>query len=476
MAHNDIHVVAAYRNNRIKYVKYYIVDGCMIKHPKEDFAKLVLGGKRLKDRFLKFLTQCVENPNHNILSITGLRSDAKAVYRMFSNPKFDVNEIKTCATNSVFERMSGTVLLVQDTTFINLDGHKKTKGLGINNNALGVRLHSCVAFTTEGLPLGLVSQSCDTRLADESELTKSQKKCRSIKEKESNKWFDPIQSVVEQGTDETTFISVSDRESDMFELYDEFGMLGIYHIVRVAQDRRTDTDEKLFALIHNTKAVTTVTKTIPRDTRNNKPKREATFELAYCHTNIQKPKTIRDKNRPKELPLTLVRITEINPPKGEEPIEWILATNLPINNDSDLITIVGYYEFRWLIERFHYVLKSGLGAEEVQLRTFDKIQTMLYIFSIVALYIMAITYTARVIPELPCTVFFDEDEWKYLYRIVKKTKIPPDKPYSMEKAVEYLGELGGYKRNPSDGAVGLESIWNGLFKLYFAIEIIVGQV
>jgi len=448
----------------------------MMKHPKEDFANIKLGGKRLKDRFIKFMTQCVENPFHNILRITGLRSDAKAVYRMFSNPKFDVNEITTCATNSVFERMAGTVLLVQDTTFINLGNHKKTKGLGVNNNdTLGVRLHSCVAFTSEGLPLGLVSQSCDTRHEEEQTLSKSLKKYRPIEEKESIKWFEPIRSVVSQRPEGVTFISISDRESDMFELYHEMSVSGIYHINRVAQDRCTDADEKLFAQIRNTKAVTTVTKVIPRDTRNNKPAREVTFELAYFQTNVIKPPTIRDKSMPKQLSLTLVRITEIDPPKGEEPIEWILATNLPINDVSDLITIVEYYEFRWLIERFHYVLKSGLGAEEVQLRTFDKIKTMLYLFSIVALYIMAITYTARVMPELPCTVFFDEEEWKYLYRIVKRTRISPVEPYSIAKAVDYLGELGGYKRNPSDGSVGVESIWNGLFKLYFAIDVIVGQ-
>jgi hypothetical protein len=45
----------------------------------------------------------------------------------------------------------------------------------------------------------------------------------------------------------------------------------------------------------------------------------------------------------------------------------------------------------------------------------------------------------------------------------------------MADAVKYLGYLGGYKRSPSDGVVGLKSIWDGLFLLYFAVEIIMGQ-
>jgi len=87
------------------------------------------------------------------------------------------------------------------------------------------------------------------------------------------------------------------------------------------------------------------------------------------------------------------------------------------------------------------------------------------------MFIMAITFVGRVIPDMPCSVFFDEDEWKILYRIVKKTKLSPEEPYSMADAVMYLGELGSYKRAPSDGPPGLKSIWKGLCRLYEFIEL-----
>jgi hypothetical protein len=88
---------------------------------------------------------------------------------------------------------------------------------------------------------------------------------------------------------------------------------------------------------------------------------------------------------------------------------------------------------------------------------------------------MAVTYMGRIVPDMPCDIFFEDDEWKVLYRIIHKTKIPPDKPYSMADAIMYLGELGGYKRAPSDGPPGLKAIWKGLFRLYDAIDILVGQ-
>ena len=73
-------------------------------------------------------------------------------------------------------------------------------------------------------------------------------------------------------------------------------------------------------------------------------------------------------------------------------------------------------------------------------------------------------------PSLPCNVFFDDDEWITLYKIVNKTKYAPEEPYSLADAVKYLGTLGGYRRSPSDGPPGLKSIWDGLCKLYEALE------
>ncbi|MDR1461932.1 MAG: hypothetical protein LBI68_02170 [Azoarcus sp.] len=113
--------------------------------------------------------------------------------------------------------------------------------------------------------------------------------------------------------------------------------------------------------------------------------------------------------------------------------------------------IVGYYIRCWQIERFHFVLKSGYPVEKIQQRTVEKIKSMLFIYSVLARYVMKRTLMARVCPDGPCDVFLDETEWKFLYRIVKKTPTPPEKPYPLSEAVRYIAELGSDKRAPSDG-------------------------
>ena len=42
------------------------------------------------------------------------------------------------------------------------------------------------------------------------------------------------------------------------------------------------------------------------------------------------------------------------------------------------------YSYRWLIERYHYVLKSGCRLEQLQLEKADMIERALYTYTIVA--------------------------------------------------------------------------------------------
>jgi hypothetical protein len=127
---------------------------------------------------------------------------------------------------------------------------------------------------------------------------------------------------------------------------------------------------------------------------------------------------------------------------------------------------VGYYIQRWKIERFHYVLKSGCEIEELQERNMEKMKALILMYSVIAVFIMNLTYIARIHPELPCTVLFEDGEWKILYCAAHRTKKVPDRPYTIKEAADYAGRLGGPKRAPSDGPPGVKTIWAGLQKLY----------
>lgn len=60
-----------------------------------------------------------------------------------------------------------------------------------------------------------------------------------------------------------------------------------------------------------------------------------------------------------------------------------------------------WYSYRWLIERYHYVLKSGCGIEKLQLETAERLEMALATYSIVAqcvCFILLIWLAARLMP------------------------------------------------------------------------------
>ena len=453
------------------------MDEKIINQPKEDFAYVDFGDKRLNKRLQQVVNNSTKNAEKSILGAGKGRGEAKAFYRLLSNDKFEMAQLLGAASGSTLARMSGTVLLVQDTSDIDLNGHKKTEGLGYcSEHVRGIKLHSCIAVSPEGLPYGIVSQTYETRQEAKSHLSRAEKAARPIEEKESFRWIENIRKSTTIVPEGVQFITVCDREGDFYELYAEAAELETDFVIRVIHDRLSDTNEKIVSKIRNKKSAGTVKVNIPRDSRSGKPAREAEMEVAYCQVNVIKPTNVTTDNLPEKLSINLVRINELNPPDGCDAIEWILATSLPINTIMEAMTIVEYYIQRWKIERFHFVLKSGVGAEKIQQRTFERIKPVLLIYSVIAMFIMSVTYLGRLSPDSPCNLLLDEDEWKILYRVVHKTKFPPDSPYTMAEAVSYLGQLGGYKRSPSDGPPGLQTIWKGLFALYFAMDLLVGQV
>ena len=77
---------------------------------------------------------------------------------------------------------------------------------------------------------------------------------------------------------------------------------------------------------------------------------------------------------------------------------------------------------RWKIEIFHKILKSGCKAEEVKLRTADRLVNLLAIFCILSWRVFWVTMSSRSSPEAPPETALTTMEIKVLDRLA------PDKP------------------------------------------------
>lgn len=143
----------------------------------------------------------------------------------------------------------------------------------------------------------------------------------------------------------------------------------------------------------------------------------------------------------------------------------MLLTTIPVTSFDDALEKVQWYTCRWQIEIFFKILKSGCRIEDRQLQSGERIQRCLALDAIIAWRVLFLTMVPRNIPNMPCDVLLEIEEWQSLYCFINKTKNPPSKPPTLSEAVRMIAKLGGFLGRKHDGYPGPMVIWRGLQRL-----------
>jgi hypothetical protein len=347
---------------------------------------------------------------------------------------------------------------------LNYNTHEKTEGIGyIGDKTLGVNIHSCLAVSTEGLAMGILDQMSYNRVQSKDDSrSHDSKKTRPLREKESCRWVQTLWESTSGLPDGMHTVTVCGREGDMYALFDGADRWGKAFLIRIAQNRTTAENHK----IREKQCMGKIKTAIPRDSRKGIAEREAVLQIRYGAFEIKRPLILNKNKKFRDTQeVNIIYVKEEGQDKAVEPLEWFFFFFEKVESAEDAYEKTAWYMHRWKIQRFHYVLKSGCTVEKLQERSMDKTRLLVLMYSVIAVVIMNMTYIAGIRPQEPCTIFFEEEEWKALYCTANKTKKAPRKPYSIQEAVTYLGRLGGPKRAPSDGPPGVKTIWLGLDKL-----------
>lgn len=237
---------------------------------------------------------------------------------------------------------------------------------------------------------------------------------------------------------------------------------GADFIVRACHGRSTTLDgEEVFAAV----AQWPVQQRYPLTLKPHphRDEREAQVELRYGTLTLQAPRRAQG-NRP-SLTVQVVEVFEPFPPAGQDVVHWLLLTSLPVTTFDQAQQVVAWYTHRWLIERFHYVLKSGCKLEERQLQTQPRLERLLSVFNLVAWRLLWLTYQARQTPDASCLVALSQEEWQALYASHHHTTRLPTAPPTLHQAVRWIAHLGGFLARKSDGEPGVKVLWRGWTRL-----------
>ena len=459
----------------------------------EEFSEVNLGDKRLDARLIRLCDRFSDAPESSINQACEDWAETKAAYRFFQNESVQVDEILAahrCKT-ALRAKAHRTVLALQDTSYFVYTSHPKTEGLGkmsmkkgknvqkIYSNGLVV--HTCLAVTTEGLPLGLLDQNIYSRQLRSEKTGKGVKSYAHlpVEEKESYRWLTSLENT-KKVMGKTDVVTVCDREADLYDFFRCSQQVGAPVLVRARMDRTINRSsryaerevEKLWEHMGEQPEAGSYTIAIPKRTKTKHCKereaRTAKVSVRYGSFVFNPPRN-HVKHNKEDLPdidMYAIHIVEAIPPAGEEPVEWMLLTTLPVRSFDEACEKARWYSLRWRIEMYFKVLKSGFRVEACRLGRADRLARYLTVMSIVAWRLFMIALLARTDPATPCSTLLADQEWKVLFlKINKKKAVIPEAPPAIGDVVIWVARLGGYLARKSDGPPGTITLWRGWKRL-----------
>lgn len=402
-------------------------------------------------------------------------ANTKAAYRFLSNEDVSEREILDghfCATATRVAAVEGTVLVLQDTTEFSFQRARPEAigSIGVSptrrgldgrlrmHTICGLLMHSSLAITPEGLPLGLAAVRYWSRakFKGTAELKRHVNPTRvPIEGKESMRWLANMQAATALLGRPDRLVHIGDRENDIYEFFCATREAGTHFLVRTCVDRLAGNGGHTVAAEMKQVAVAGHHQVEVAD--------GTTAELALRYKRVHVLPPIGKQKRYPALDLTIIHAREEADPDGRPAIDWKLVTDLPVTSPAEAVQMLRWYAMRWKIEVFHKILKSGCRAEEARLRTAERLVKLIAMFCIIAWRLFWMTMLNRSVPQASPRLVLTEDEIVLLDHIVPRHD--NEQADSLAYYLTQIARLGGYLARTRDPPPGNTVIWRGWSRL-----------
>src|SRR5256884_5311640 len=431
----------------------------------KSWAERTFGGVQLHDlrrtrRGVQAGSRLAENPLGSLPAQMHTWKETKALYRLLDEPDVTFASLIQPHLQQTREQANASrvVLLVQDTTDIDLSHRHKISGVGQIGNERGrgffVQTVLAVRPQTQEV-LGCLAQEPFVRIPAPEGEHRHQRLKRE--ERETDVWMRQVQAI---GTPEpgSMWVHVGDRGADMFPFFQACRSTQTHFLVRAAQNRRVQESEEeiTYSLTQARAFPSQASRVLELPARHGHQKRSAQLQLAFGQMTLLPP---RHEPRASKEPLTVwvIRVWEEEAPEGEEPLEWVLLTSVPTTTLEQAWERVEWYRHRWLVEDYHQCLKSGCRIEERQLQSVDGLIRLLGLLSPLAVRLLQVRACAREDPERPAHEVIEPLMLAVLAQRCGQS------PATMTIGTFWteVARLGGYLARSHDGPPGWRTIWKG---------------
>ena len=443
-----------------------------------NFGNLKLGDKRRTARLVETVDLMCRHPGGTLPDKLNRPADLRAFYRLMRRPEVTHDVLIRSHADCTRARIAALaeqnidVLLLHDATELDFTS-KTTVSEHMSQIGMGTRrgyiCHNSLAVRADtGAVLGLTSQILHHRAAVPKKETPKQRRERT--NRESRLWVQGAQASGPAPTG-VRCIDVSDSLSDTFE-YMAFEIeQGRHFVLRQKEDRRLHTALRKH---HYLKAAA---QALPAQSQRplrvlaspGRSARKTTVKIAFAAVQLAVPCERHGAYAARPLDVWMVRIWEPLPPAGEEPLEWILLTNVPVESTADAHQCVSWYEQRPIIEEYHKGQKTGCRIESMQFDALERLEPAIAVLSVVTTTLLQLRDAARatdadqrLATEVIGSDYVDVLANHYGNRLGPRPTIL--------KFYMHVARLGGHQNRKVDGFPGWLTLWRGWERLQSMVD------
>jgi hypothetical protein len=480
------------------------------------FSSAQLGDSRRTDRLVLMAMRAAEKPAGKLSVVFEDDAELQAAYDWVENPAIDPAEVMAARHAATVQRCQGLpmVFVPTDGSSLTITDKNKDKGTGEvgsgRSRTRGDHVHSAIAVTTEGTPMGLCGQVFWTRkrraparkkkstrsirakeawkaarAKDARKVAKARGAAKTVtatqphrrlpvEQKETRYWLevrDQARKAFQEHAPGTRVWFQHDRGADAWPVLAD--MVGVpsdeWTTVRAAWDRRLlpeaeAADDEPTRHLHDALLQTSIFdyyKVVVPAGRKRQA-REATMAVRACEVALDLRDRRTDRHHPAKVYAVLAYEVGTTP-ADEEPLAWVLLTTYEVKSFEAACLVVYGYTLRWRIEGYHATLKTSCcNAEDTQLRRFPNRVRWYAILGAVAMRIERLTYLAREKPDEPATTEFSQHEIEAMRDLRKRGELPPTEQLTIAQAVDWVAHIGGYTGKSSGGPPGRKTLARGL--------------
>ena len=447
------------------------------------FGEVRLGDERRTRRAVSLAEAIAREPHVSLPKQLGEPKEVKATYRFLQSAQVSYEALlrpHVLQTREQCEQQP-VVLLVQDTTELDYQAHRQTSGLGPigNGRHQGFLLQTVLAVEpTSGELLGIAHQEPFVRKPAPKGERYSE---RVHRERESQVWERAVQAIgaPPQGV---VWVHVGDRYSDIYTLFLACQQQQTHFVIRAAQDRCVEErveqiapalkrrkrkagdppQQHLFETVRGWAASDEQELEVPAE--HARQARTARVAMSYGQLRLLAPD--KRENVLPSLLVWVVRVWEVDPPEGVEPLEWVLLTSVPMERVAQAWERVGWYRRRWIVEDYHQALKTGCRMEERQIESYEGLRRLLGLLAPTAVRLLQLRTLARQQPERPAAAVLPGE----VVQLVALKTGGQAAGMTVEQCVKRIAQLGGYQGRRSDGPPGWKTLWHGWLKIQTLLE------